>query len=163
MQMINGDNPSLSSRISGIASSDLEAVNISNTGMLFYFVLSGMKATNLLIPQPFTNEFYTYINFVVSYRDEYAKLKEFAVRPCTRQDFLDVGAEDIYDSKYPNYEQKKLLICIDDPNHEIKLKGNQVGTLGSSLANILMTSCDKKKYQCKSRQEVEAFMKSFAV
>ena len=46
------------------------------------------------------------------------------MRVCSRQDFEAVGGQKIYDQKYEANDKDSILICIDDPDSRLRLRGN---------------------------------------
>ena len=101
---------------------DVNEETYVSSGVLIYFVMYGAKGKNQFQKLNFDMEkIERYFNILpVAYDKSNADILESAlkVRLCKRQDFQNVGAENIYNdysNGYQENEDQQYLICIDDP------------------------------------------------
>ena len=66
------------------------------------------------------DKFSTYLNWKIQHIkiiDGEEEPTDGIFRPCRREDFLRVGAENIWDARFPDEDYNNLLVC--DNTHEI--------------------------------------------
>lgn len=84
------------------------------------------------------------------------------MRPCTRKDFADIGAEEIY-NKHADNDLRQYLICADK-TEEFELFNFEMSYPSKQLDFTIMTCAPfQRGAACKQDEELEDYLGTFGV